>query len=146
MRIIDRFSSEHDVFLAQLEVIDDLTRRDASVESIVSALRTLAAPLIAHAENEERALFPDLEPSMGGTGGPLAILTEEHSTIHAQIDELVDHPTRQRLETVLDEFLRVLRGHIDKEEQVLFPAAAEILGDTRLEKLDREIRAAAAVP
>lgn len=140
MRIIDRFSSEHDVFLAQLEVIDDLTRRDASVESIVSALRTLAAPLIAHAENEEHALFPDLEPSMGGDGGPLRILTEEHTTIHGQIDELVDSPTRQRLETVLDEFQRLLRGHIDKEEQVLFPAAAQILGDGKLEKLDRDLK------
>lgn len=142
MRITDRFSSEHDVFLAQLEVIDDLTRRDASVESIVSALRTLAAPLVAHAMNEERALFPDLEPSMGGQGGPLAILIDEHETIHAQIDELVDSPARQRLESVLDAFQRLLRGHIDKEEQVLFPAAAQILGDTKLERLDRELKQA----
>lgn len=140
MRITDRFSSEHDVFLAQLEVIDDLTRRDASVESIVSALRTLAAPLITHAENEERSLFPDLEPSMGGHGGPLAILVEEHETLHGQIGELVDGPTRQRLETVLDAFQRLLRGHIDKEEQVLFPAASQILGDTKLEKLDRDLK------
>lgn len=140
MRITDRFSSEHDVFLAQLEVIDDLTRRDASVESIVSALRTLAAPLVAHAENEERSLFPGLEPSMGGQGGPLAMLVEEHETIHGQIDELVDSPTRQRLETVLDAFQRLLRGHIDKEEQVLFPAASQILGDTTLEKLDRDLK------
>ena len=140
MRITDRFSSEHDVFLAQLEVIDDLTRRDASVESIVSALKTLAAPLVAHAENEERALFPDLEPSMGGQGGPLGILIEEHVTIHGQIDELLDSPSRQRLESVLDAFQRLLRGHIDKEEQVLFPAAAQILGDMKLEKLDRDLK------
>jgi hemerythrin-like domain-containing protein len=85
-------------------------------------------------------LFPDLEPSMGADGGPLKILTEEHTTLHGQIDELVDSPTRQRLETVLDEFQRLLRGHIDKEEQVLFPAAAQILGDGKLEKLDRDLK------
>src|SRR5512141_309330 len=140
MRITDRFSSEHDVILDQLGVIASLAGSDTSVEALVSALRTLARPLLAHAENEERALFPDLEPSMGGGGGPLAILTEEHTTIHGQIDELVDSPTRQRLETVLDEFQRVLRGHIDKEEQILFPAAAQILGDTALEKLDRDLK------
>lgn len=140
MRITDRFSSEHDVFLTQVAVIDDLSRGDASVEQIVSALRTLAAPLLAHAEAEERALFPDLEPSMGGGGGPLAILTEEHTTLHGQIDELLASPSRERLEAVLDAFERLLRGHIDKEEQVLFPAAAQILGDGRLEVLDRELK------
>ena len=32
MRIIDRFSSEHDVFLEQLDVIERLVRDDASAE------------------------------------------------------------------------------------------------------------------
>ena len=65
MRITDRFSSEHDVFVDQLGV----------------TLRTLAKPLLAHAEAEERALFPDLAPSMGG-----------------QIDTLTVEPTRAELE------------------------------------------------
>ncbi len=140
MRIIDRFSSEHDVFLEQLEVIQGLAGAGGSVESVVAAMRTLAAPLLAHAANEERALFPDLEPSMGGGGGPLAILTEEHVTIHEQVDLLTGDPTRQELETVLAEFQRILGGHIDKEEQILFPAAAQILGDERLLRLDRDLK------
>ncbi len=70
MRIIDRFSSEHDVFISQLEVIEDLTRGGAAVASIVAAIRTRAAPLRAHAEREERPLFPDLRPSMGRRGRP----------------------------------------------------------------------------
>lgn len=140
MRITDRFSSEHDVFLQQLQVIDALTRNGAEVAEVVAAIRTLEAPLLAHAENEERALFPALESSMGGDGGPLAILTEEHHVLHAQLERLGAAPPRWELEQVLDAFLRVLRGHIDKEEQVLFPAAAQIVGDERLERLDREIR------
>jgi len=145
MRIIDRFSSEHAVFISQLQVIEDLTRGGADVASVVAAIRTLAAPLLAHAENEERALFPDLEPSMGGEGGPLAVLTEEHHVLHGQLDRMTAGPPRWELEQVLDAFLRVLRGHIEKEEDVLFPAAAQLIDDTRLERMDREIRQRAAV-
>jgi hemerythrin-like domain-containing protein len=145
MRIIDRFSSEHDVFISQLQVIEDLTRGGADVASVVAAIRTLAAPLLAHAENEERALFPDLEPSMGGEGGPLAVLTEEHHVLHGQLDRMTADPPRWELELVLDAFLRVLRGHIEKEEDVLFPAAAQLIDDSRLERMDREIRGRAGV-
>lgn len=138
MRITDRFSSEHDVFLDQLGVLAALTRSGASVEAITSAIRTVASPLLAHAEAEERALFPDLESSMGGAGGPLAILTDEHVTLHGQIDELTGEPARAQLERVFGDFDRLLRAHIDKEEQVLFPAAEQILGDERLARLDRQ--------
>ncbi|MDO8506717.1 MAG: hemerythrin domain-containing protein [Candidatus Limnocylindria bacterium] len=143
MRIIDRFSSEHDVFLGQLEAIEGLTRNDTAVDEIVAALRILAAPLLIHAENEEAALFPDLEPSMGVGGGPLAILTEEHVTIHGQIDRLTGGPTRGELTQVLEAFASLLRAHITKEEEILFPAAAQILGDERLARLDRDIKRAA---
>ncbi len=145
MRIIDRFSSEHDVFISQLTVIEDLTRGGADVASVVAAIRTLAAPLLAHAENEERALFPDLEPSMGGEGGPLAVLTEEHHVLHGQLDRMTADPPRWELEQVLDAFLRLLRGHIEKEEVVLFPAAARLIDGARLERMDREIRGHAGV-
>lgn len=143
MRITDRFSSEHEVFLRQLEVIDTLTRTGADVDAVVAAIRTLAAPLLAHAENEERALFPALEPTLGSAGGPLAALTEEHHTIHGQLDRLTDDPPRWELEQVLDAFLRVLRGHIKMEEGVLFPAAARALGDDHLARLDRDIHVGA---
>jgi hemerythrin-like domain-containing protein len=145
MRIIDRFSSEHDVFISQLAVIEDLTRGGADVASVVAAIRTLAAPLLAHAENEERALFPDLEPSMGGEVGPLAVLTEEHHVLHGQLDRMTADPPRWELEQVLDAFLRLLRGHIEKEEDVLFPAAAQLIDGSRLERMDREIRRRAGV-
>lgn len=141
MRIIDRFSSEHDVFATQLEVIETLVRTGAEVGSVVAAMRTLAAPLLEHAENEERALFPDLAPSLGGEGGPLAILTQEHGVLHGQLDRLTGDPSRLELEEVLAAFLDLLRRHIEKEEEVLFPAAAQLIDDARLELLDRQIRA-----
>ncbi len=141
MRIIDRFSIEHEVFMTQLDVIETLARDGAEVASVVAAIHTLAAPLLAHAENEERVLFPALAPSLGGEGGPLAILTEEHRVLHGQLDRLTADPTCWELEQLLEAFLRVLRRHIAKEEDVLFPGAAQLIDDTRLERLDRDVRA-----
>ena len=142
MRIIDRFSSEHDVFISQLEVIEDLARGGADVASVVAAIRTLAAPLLAHAKHEERALFSDLKPSKGGL---LAVLTMEHHVLHGQLDRMTADPPRWELEQVLDAFLRLLLGHIEKEEVVVFPAAAQLIDRSRLERMDREIRGHAGV-
>jgi iron-sulfur cluster repair protein YtfE (RIC family) len=142
MRILDRFSSEHDVFISQLKVIEDLAAHGADTSSLSATIRTLAAPLLAHAENEERVLFPVLGPTMAG---PTTVMVEEHGTIHGYIDRLVAEPQRWELEELLDAFLRVLRGHIDKEEQIFFPAAGEILDDAKQERLDREVRVGALV-
>jgi len=142
MRILDRFSSEHDVFISQLKVIEDLAAKGAEVPSLSATIRTLAAPLLAHAENEERVLFPVLGPTMDG---PVTVMVEEHETIHGYLERLVAEPPRWELEQILDAFLRVLRGHIDKEEQIFFPAAGEILDDAKQERLDREVRVGALV-
>jgi len=137
MRIIDRFSIEHDVFLSQLEVIEDLSARGADIAAIAAAIRTLEAPLLAHAENEERVLFPFLGEVMRDA---VSVLVDEHATLHAYLERLVAEPTRWELEMALEAFLRVLRGHIQKEEQAFFPAAADILDDAQLELLDRDVR------
>jgi iron-sulfur cluster repair protein YtfE (RIC family) len=142
MRILDRFSSEHDVFISQLKVIEDLAAHGADVSSLSATIRTLASPLLAHAENEERVLFPVLGPTMDA---PIAVMVEEHETIHGYVKRLVAEPSRLEVERILDAFLRVLREHIDKEEQIFFPAAGEILDDTKQERLDRDVRVGAPV-
>jgi iron-sulfur cluster repair protein YtfE (RIC family) len=137
MRILDRFSSEHDVFISQLKVIEELTARGADVPSVSATIRTLAAPLLAHAENEERVLFPVLGPTMDA---PITVMVDEHETIHGYLERLIAEPPRWELEQILDAFLSVLRGHIDKEERIFFPAAGEILDDVKQERLDRDVR------
>ena len=142
MRILDRFSSEHDVFISQLKVIEELAAHGTEIPALSATIRTLAAPLIAHAENEERVLFPVLGPTMEG---PITVMVDEHKTIHGYLERLVAGPPRWELELILDLFLQLLRGHIDKEEQVFFPAAGEMLDDAKQERLDRDVRVGALV-
>lgn len=139
MRIIDRFSSEHAVFLQQLEMLESLLTSGASPEALVAAIRTLSFPLLAHAENEELAFFPVLEEELGAEGGPIAVLTQEHETMQRQLERTTADPTRAELATVLLAFADLLRRHIAKEEGVLFPAAERILSDAALRDLDATI-------
>jgi len=135
MRITDRFSSEHAVFVQQLDAIADLRTSRVEAPALVAAVRTLAAPLLRHAENEESALFPDLARTLGPEGGPLAVLTAEHVLIHGYLDHIWAEPTRAELVDALDGLAGLLREHIAKEEDVLFPLADRLIGDDRLREL-----------
>lgn len=141
MRIIDRFSAEHVAFVGQLDELQARLDRGAPLEDLVGAVRALAGPLLMHASNEEVLLFPDLIARMGGEG-PVEILQREHVTIHGQVDQLRGTPRRAEFVAVFDAFQQLLRDHIAKEEVVVFPMSAEILGDTRLTEMDEEIPAA----
>lgn len=141
MRIIDRFSAEHVAFVGQLDELQTRLARGAPVDDLVRAIRVLAGPLLMHATNEEVLLFPDLIARMGGEG-PVQVLQQEHVTIHGQVDRLRGTPSRADFVAVFDAFQQLLRDHIAKEEEVVFPMSAEILGDTRLTEMDLEIPAA----
>lgn len=141
MRIIDRFSAEHVAFVEQLDELQRSLDGGAPVADLVGAIRTLAGPLLMHAENEEVLLFPDLVARMGGEG-PVLVLQQEHVTIHGQVDRLRGEPGRADFVAVFDAFQRILREHIAKEEDVVFPMSAELLGDARLAEMDAEVPAA----
>ena len=143
MRIIDRFSREHASFVIELDGLRTLLASGGDVAAAIARVRALAIPLLRHAENEEVLLFPDLVAQLGGEeGGPVGVLRQEHATIHGQVDTLRGTPTKADFARVFAAFDALLRAHIDKEEEILFPLSARLLGDARLAALDEEIAAA----
>jgi len=143
MRIIDRFSREHDAFVIQLDELRAEVARGGDVHSAIERIRVLATPLLQHAHNEEVLLFPDLVVKLGGeTGGPVGVLREEHVIIHGQVDRLSADPARAEFDQVFVAFDKILREHIAKEEEVVFPLSAQLLGDERLSQMNEEIPAA----
>jgi hemerythrin-like domain-containing protein len=143
MRIIDRFSREHEAFVKELDTLRIAVASGADVGRAIAQVRTLAGPLLTHAANEEVLLFPDLVEKLGGEdGGPVGVLRQEHTIIHGQVDTLRGTPTRADFARVFAAFDSLLRAHIEKEENVLFPLSARLLGDARLEEMDEEIAAA----
>jgi hemerythrin-like domain-containing protein len=143
MRIIDRFSREHEAFVTQLDMLRIAVGSGADVGTAIAQVRTLAGPLLTHAANEEVLLFPDLVEKLGGEeGGPVGVLRREHAVIHGQVDTLRGTPTQADFARVFAAFDSLLRAHIDREEDVLFPLSARLLGDARLVEMDEEIAAA----
>lgn len=143
MRIIDRFSREHDAFVNELDGLRVEVASGGDVAAAIARIRALAGPLLRHAENEEVLLFPELVAQLGGEeGGPVGVLRREHSIIHGQVDTLRGTPTAAGYARVFAAFDALLRAHIQKEEEILFPLSARLLGDERLAALDEEIAAA----
>ena len=137
--IIDRFTRDHDAFVAQLDKLKAYVEAGGDVREAIVGMRVLGRPLLQHASNEEGCLFPELIEKIGGPDGPVRVLQEEHVVIHGQVDELTADPNREKFVAIYRAFDRLLREHIDKEREVVFPLSQELLGERRLQELDRQV-------
>lgn len=147
--ILDGLLGEHGVLRA---ILDDLEARGPAFETL-ARLRAAAAfldtPLLSHARLEEEFLLAPLEAAVGGLP-PVEVMRSEHVEIEERVRALLreDHADlSERLhgiqstkdaEAALRELIGLVhlaRDHFTKEEAVLFPLAAQILGEGRLREL-----------
>lgn len=129
--------------------------------------RMMETQLALHARKEDEALFPALEALLGLDGSPTGVMRVEHQDIHAQGELLrrtlrvlneVEHPAieaggerlraltanggdAQALLTTAQEIIRLLDAHFEKEEQMLFPMAEQLLDEQALADIGHEIEA-----
>lgn len=134
MKITEYLTTEHRVFTDQLVQIEKaLEDRDRYPDAAVRAMvEMLAAPLERHARTKDEVFFPALETYLEGTDGPLAVMGAEHEKIRQALAALV---AGQDVRELTLQLLEVLRGHIHKENRVLFPMAEEFLGPEELSRL-----------
>lgn len=117
----------HHVRLADkaLEAADEVAARRAC-----SDLRELLAP---HTAVEEQALFPALRDDFPEQ---MEALHLEHLQVEAALDEAVDGPRDDGWQGRLTAALHVLRLHILKEQDGVFPAALSTLSTAQWEAVD----------
>ena len=105
------------------------------VGEVLAVLRTAVRE---HNEKEETTLFPLL-----GEDAPTAVFEEEHRTLWALERELAvlltERGSAARVAAVALEIVNLLRGHIGRENAVLFPMARAVLGPAGLELLCRRL-------
>ena len=144
---LERFEAEHrDVLgtLRRLEAAALALEAGAAplphLETVREAHTILTTAVRAHNENEEAALFPSL-----GDSAPSAIFVQEHHelrALEARLGRLLDASAPEQViaATALT-IVELLRAHITREEEVLFPMARALLGTEGLaavtERLDR---------
>ena len=126
-------SREHD---AVVNLAGEARRALAAGDLALAAgrARAIAAVLGPHTKVEERALFPALTAEF-----PMHVadLAGEHRLVEGVLAESADGtPTHPSWPVRLDGALTVLREHIRKEEDGLFPAALTSLSPDDWDRMD----------
>ncbi|OIJ66837.1 hemerythrin domain-containing protein [Streptomyces mangrovisoli] len=130
---IDQLTLEHETVVRLISHVRD-AHRDGAVARMAQLAREIAAVLGPHTEVEEKGLFPALA---GDFPEKIATLEAEHRLIDAVLAEaegpfLADRSWPQRLIRTLD----LLRDHILKEQDGVFPAALALLDIEQWEAVD----------
>jgi regulator of cell morphogenesis and NO signaling len=134
--ITDALLGEHGVIY---KLLDHLTSRPfASVEEARTQAAELAAGLATHARIEDDLLFVALEAELGPNGGPLAVMREEHAEVEATLERLIAVEDTVEADALAEHLAAVARGHFEKEEQVLFPMAEQLLGEEALRRIGEQ--------
>ena len=166
MNPIEHLLQEHRDIMAQVtdlrRAVADLgTRGEAALPDVLPMLKRIGhmmeTQLALHAKKEDEALFPAIEAIIGAEGGPTYVMRVEHKAIHGQgellrrtLHELneVEHPkivagggSAEVLKSSAEEIIRLLDMHFGKEEQILFPMAANMLDQATLEEIGQKMEA-----
>lgn len=144
--VISTLISEHETilcFLDELLWLDDCICKMPAYEPQSERFRKLshiAEHLVAadlHHQREEEILFPALEER--GVYGPTAMMRHEHIELRAKKRQLANlagqlgkmdfMDFKERLDDVVRFLVPALRDHIFKENNILYPAALEVIED-----------------
>ncbi len=129
--------SEHEEILKFLDKLDSLIKplKSGIGDEEKKTLQHIIEHLLEaekHHEREERVLFPELEER--GITGPPRIMRMEHDELRPKkkkLMELSKDPVKNKKEIIgLINFLSFkLRDHIFKENNILYPAALNAIGE-----------------
>lgn len=130
---IDELTREHDLVV---NLIGDVRAAHATgdLPALAELAGQIAAVLAPHTEVEEQGLFPALADDFPDH---VTVLRAEHRRIETVLAEAADGtPTDPTWPHRLTEVLDMLRDHILKEQDGVFPAALANLGTADWEAVD----------
>ncbi|MBI4587813.1 MAG: hemerythrin domain-containing protein [Candidatus Rokubacteria bacterium] len=126
---------EHEVILRALTLLERVGQGleagppvdRAALTWLIDFFRTFADR--CHHGKEEQHLFPALERhGVPREGGPLGVMLQEHEDGRAFLRATTQGDDRARAEAVRG-YVALLRAHIDKENEILFPIAEQVLAE-----------------
>ncbi len=148
MKCTDLLVHEHKIILRGLDILDHMADRvernqPVPAEDIETILRFLRVFADDHPQGkEESALFPELRRTSAGNQEPLRHMTFEHDQERSLVEGLEDALlTKKGTEFV--HFARrltsLIRAHIRKEDNILFPIAEQCLSREQDERVTEEL-------
>ncbi|MFE1754659.1 hemerythrin domain-containing protein [Streptomyces anandii] len=139
---IEKLTSEHDTVVNLIGLVRD-AHGAGDLTRVAELARHIASVLEPHTEVEEHGLFPALADDFPEK---IAALEEEHRVIEAVLAE-AEHgtPADPRWPDRLLDVLAMLRDHILKEQDGVFPAALAFLSTEQWETVEA-VRARVTAP
>ena len=98
-----------------------------------TTFNTFRDDMTRHFRMEEEVLFPALV-SAGGPSGPVHVMRMEHTQIKGLLEQMAAAVTQKNAQEyggLSETLLMVMQQHNNKEEQILYPIADQILAKER---------------
>jgi hemerythrin-like domain-containing protein len=137
-KAIQDLRNEHDALLHVLDIIDHLLANPAERDQEIHFAGELLNFLTVFADKchhgkEEQMLFPHLEQAgVPNQGGPIGVMLMEHvqgRDLIGQMKAAVQADDLATFKAALAAYSQLLRAHIAKENEILFPLADRVLDD-----------------
>jgi hemerythrin-like domain-containing protein len=143
-RATEVLTAEHRVIETVLDALEKLAQNEGSAPAdwakAFDFIRNFADK--CHHLKEEKLLFPALEErGIPREGGPIGMMLAEHEEGRGYVRAMaaaLETGDRQLLRTHATAYIRLLREHIMKEDDVLFQMADSILSGDEQQKLLRD--------
>ncbi len=145
-KAIDDLMHEHEAILSALKILDTIAKNlkmqktvnSADIVSFIGFLKEFADK--CHHGKEEGILFPELiKAGMPEKGGPIEVMLAEHAQGRQYIKEMesaiAETPNYSGFIESAERYSTLLSNHINKENNILFPAAEKILSGDKLEEI-----------
>ena len=143
-------SEDHQAVLQKLSAmekdLDNLDNKEAVSGELKELLAFFETDFWVHFTKEEEALFPEIETFLPRNAGPVGVMLMEHEDLRktngviqkAAADYFGGAATEATKATLREQgtkFIEVLRGHIEKEDNILFRMADMHLDGQQMEKI-----------
>lgn len=136
MKATECLNTEHGVFLVQLDFLEDLLKKKSSNEVLRGVILTIARAVERHADVEERILYPAISRAFDKDFPPIKQMEFEHGELNQLIRQI--EKGSEKTSQLATQFMDLLRSHIMKEIQVLFPLCESHFSGSELEEISQQ--------
>ncbi len=138
--------NEHEAILSALNILDRITsgieaKNEVNSEDLIEFIDFLKEFADkCHHGKEEGLLFPAMvEAGIQQSGGPIGVMLDEHQEgrrlIKQMTEALTGEVNTESLTQAARGYIFLLRNHINKENNILFPMAEKVLDQQKLGEL-----------
>ncbi|MDP3888755.1 MAG: hemerythrin domain-containing protein [bacterium] len=148
MTATEQLKQEHEAILLMLQILEEISERLKNkkevdlndLKKILEFIRVFSDK--CHHGKEEDLLFPALEKAgVPKDGGPIEMMLTEHDSGRAYIKGLSSALESKSIKEIIeniDNYVSLLREHIDKENNILYQIADMHLSQKEQENLLKE--------